>query len=276
MELRNALGAAFGLQLPATVTFDYPTVDALAGYVSGQLAAAAGGDGWLSDCSSAGSAGGWLPGSVSDRAGDLTTDLVGVGCIFPGASGSNAAVSAAGFGAFWAAAAAGANLQRPVPHQRWDLEWFYSTEPALGKSYARFAAWEEVGVPAAVHRPIPVARLWAGGRWPKRARQPTCRVPCLPRRAWTCLTRRSSDYRAPRPWRSTRRPVCCCVSLKRRLWMRVRGAVAPSGLPTVDLPPRPLHRTHATRCPVLLLPRRRVRHRHAGRRHRHLLWLHVW
>ena len=38
VELRNAVGARFGIDLPATVSFDYPSIDALAGYISGQAA----------------------------------------------------------------------------------------------------------------------------------------------------------------------------------------------------------------------------------------------
>ena len=34
VELRNALGTAFSLELPATVTFDYPSVSALADYIA--------------------------------------------------------------------------------------------------------------------------------------------------------------------------------------------------------------------------------------------------
>lgn len=53
-------------------------------------------------------------------------------------------VDSAGLGGFWAAAASGVSLQRPVPHQRWDADWCYSSDVALGRSYARFAAWAEV------------------------------------------------------------------------------------------------------------------------------------
>ena len=33
VELRNALGSRFALELPATLTFDYPSVRALAGFI---------------------------------------------------------------------------------------------------------------------------------------------------------------------------------------------------------------------------------------------------
>ena len=35
VELRNAIAARFGVALPATVAFDFPTASALAGYVRG-------------------------------------------------------------------------------------------------------------------------------------------------------------------------------------------------------------------------------------------------
>ena len=37
VELRNALQARFGLDMPVTVMFDHPTVQALAGFITGQL-----------------------------------------------------------------------------------------------------------------------------------------------------------------------------------------------------------------------------------------------
>lgn len=35
------MSSSFGVDLPATVTFDYPTIDALAGYIAQQLGASA-------------------------------------------------------------------------------------------------------------------------------------------------------------------------------------------------------------------------------------------
>lgn len=37
VELKNAVGSLFGLELPATLAFDYPTVEALAGYIAARL-----------------------------------------------------------------------------------------------------------------------------------------------------------------------------------------------------------------------------------------------
>ena len=38
VEVRNAVASKFGVDLPATVTFDYPTVQALAGFVHSRVA----------------------------------------------------------------------------------------------------------------------------------------------------------------------------------------------------------------------------------------------
>jgi acyl carrier protein len=36
VDLRTALGARFGIELPATVTFDYPSISALASFIANQ------------------------------------------------------------------------------------------------------------------------------------------------------------------------------------------------------------------------------------------------
>jgi hypothetical protein len=38
VELRNTVSAKFGVDLPATATFDYPTADALARFIAGRAA----------------------------------------------------------------------------------------------------------------------------------------------------------------------------------------------------------------------------------------------
>ena len=41
VELRTSLSNSFGLELPATLTFDYPTVSALSKYLAGMLSQSA-------------------------------------------------------------------------------------------------------------------------------------------------------------------------------------------------------------------------------------------
>ena len=81
MELRNAVTAAFGISLPATVTLDYPTVDALAAHVASRMdvAAAAEGDGMHYD----------VPAGVDNVPADekklRTTDIMAASLSYPGA-----------------------------------------------------------------------------------------------------------------------------------------------------------------------------------------------
>ena len=42
VELKNAVSARFGIELPATVSFDYPTIQAMAGYIAQQQQGASG------------------------------------------------------------------------------------------------------------------------------------------------------------------------------------------------------------------------------------------
>lgn len=149
VELRNAVSSAFALQLPATVTFDYPTLAALAAYVADHTSPAGAQDAdeladadlallpaaelSLAELSSAGGAGG-------------VTALVGVSCRYPAPNASGDSWRTADFGpagatagpglnadlaGFQAAVAAGANLQTLVPPQRWDIDARYHPGAAL-------------------------------------------------------------------------------------------------------------------------------------------------
>jgi hypothetical protein len=82
VELRNAITAAFGMALPATVTFDYPTVAALAAFVASKMeavhAAAVGQIPY--DLPASGK-----DGSLGERRQQRTTDIVAVSLRYPAA-----------------------------------------------------------------------------------------------------------------------------------------------------------------------------------------------
>lgn len=127
MELRNALAAKFSLTLPPTIIFDHPTSAALARHLLSLL-----------DTSTSA-----LPTATSHalHPADYSSGAIviaGVGCLYPGSLPADQ-----GLQSFWAAAAQGANLQRPVPLERWDLDHWYSVDAQPGMSYSRFAAFAE-------------------------------------------------------------------------------------------------------------------------------------
>ncbi len=119
VELRNALGARFALELPATVTFDYPTPAALAVYIASVLSTA-GGVGGQPD--------GFAPLlSSDDGASELkimqtrATHIIGLSARYPGSHGS-------GMAGFWATLVAVEDLPRVVPAQRWDIEQYFAPD----------------------------------------------------------------------------------------------------------------------------------------------------
>ena len=123
VELRTELGSRFGVELPATAMFDYPTISALAGFIA------------AASSTEAGAPMVQLPGGMraARPGGELLTAVAGLSCRYPAAVDSAAD--------FWGAATAAADLPRQVPASRWDLERLYAPDPAGGKMYARFAAF---------------------------------------------------------------------------------------------------------------------------------------
>lgn len=134
VELRNAIGSSFGLNLPATLTFDYPTLSALAAYIAEEAT----GESELLDSTEA-----WalLPrelGADVPMSASLST-LVAVSCRYPSANGGTASLAdipppspVAGVGnadltGFADAVQGGANQPLPVPPQRWDIDRVYDT-----------------------------------------------------------------------------------------------------------------------------------------------------
>ena len=101
VELRNALTAKFAVDLPATAVFDYPTVGSLAAFIARQLetslhAAGVGectdADGWQFADEFGLDSAGIMYASAPSKA-DLVSEVVGIGCVYPGPSGTSGAAS---------------------------------------------------------------------------------------------------------------------------------------------------------------------------------------
>ncbi|HVK84832.1 MAG TPA: alpha/beta fold hydrolase [Kofleriaceae bacterium] len=115
VELANALGVALGRALPATLTFRYPTVDAITGYVLDELFGAA---------------------PVAETRTRVIGErepiaVIGVGCRMPGGVTSPAQL--------WALLEAGVDGTRDI--DRWDMDAIYDpVRGTPGKTYAKRAA----------------------------------------------------------------------------------------------------------------------------------------
>ncbi len=136
VELRNTLAETFRMDnLPATLMFDYPSVDALVGYIAERTNSAPA-DGHLSAqrqlASPAQQPMGEAPGG---RQQSRLTELVGASARYPG--------DTHGVSGFWAAASSAADLQRRVPLDRWDVEPLYAADVVPGSMAinALFAAF---------------------------------------------------------------------------------------------------------------------------------------
>ncbi|BCL26237.1 type I polyketide synthase [Streptomyces aurantiacus] len=125
LELRNRLATATGIRLPATLVFDYPNPEALAGHLRSHLP----------DGEQAGERAGQQAASVATARAAATDDdpvvIVGMACRYPGGVTSPEQL--------WQLVATGTDAIGPFPDDRgWDTASLFDPDPdRIGHSYTR-------------------------------------------------------------------------------------------------------------------------------------------
>lgn len=134
VELRNSLSKQLGLELPATLTFDYPTPTAISTFIAEQLAPA------LAEAAAAEAAVAGVAGSaVGPRAlavADGSAAVLAVTGLSMRLAGGIDSLSA-----LHQALESTAELQTVGPQPRWDTEVYYSPSGGIGRIASRFATF---------------------------------------------------------------------------------------------------------------------------------------
>ncbi|WP_446035283.1 type I polyketide synthase, partial [Streptomyces olivaceus] len=127
VDLRNRLGAATGLRLPATLAFDHPNCSALAGHLLGEVLGAEA-DEAEPTATAPGRDGHEAPGTSTS---DDPIAIVGMACRYPGGVTTPEDL--------WRLVDSGGDAIGPLPANRgWDLDTLYDPDPDTpGRVYVR-------------------------------------------------------------------------------------------------------------------------------------------
>ncbi|MDZ8033648.1 SDR family NAD(P)-dependent oxidoreductase [Nostoc sp. DedSLP04] len=117
VELRDRLNQLLGVNLPSTLSFDFPNIERLTHYLATDVLA--------------------LAQAKANQPNDPISDIyepiaiVGMSCRFPG--------DATDPESFWQLLASGTNTRAEIPQNRWNVETYYDPTPGIpGKIYTRY------------------------------------------------------------------------------------------------------------------------------------------
>ncbi|NEO44417.1 MAG: SDR family NAD(P)-dependent oxidoreductase, partial [Moorea sp. SIO4A3] len=124
VELRNRLGQLLAVNLPSTLTFDFPNIERLSDYIISEV--------W--QLSSGGAADTQLPQKRSEWNEPIA--IIGMSCRFPGGASDPEK--------FWQLLQGGISAREEIPAQRWKIEAYYDPDPdAPGKMLTRYGHFIE-------------------------------------------------------------------------------------------------------------------------------------
>ncbi|WP_372365772.1 SDR family NAD(P)-dependent oxidoreductase [Candidatus Uabimicrobium sp. HlEnr_7] len=118
VELKNAVETAIGSELPATLLFDYPNIDAMADYLITDVF------GWQEQQEIT---------TKREQVDNEPIAIIGLGCRFPGARNIEE---------FWELLVEGKDAISEVPETRWDMDEYYDPDPNVpGKMYTKYGGF---------------------------------------------------------------------------------------------------------------------------------------
>ncbi|MCB0207972.1 MAG: SDR family NAD(P)-dependent oxidoreductase [Anaerolineae bacterium] len=126
LELKQRLEVSLGAALPATVAFEYPTIESLTTYLLTEVLQ-------LAESSPLSTSAAGQHASIISHQPAEPIAIVGIDCRFPGADSP---------AAFWQLLETGRDMVAKIPAARWDVEAYYDSKRGQpGKMYVRTGAF---------------------------------------------------------------------------------------------------------------------------------------